>query len=221
MIDSIICEDVSDFTYGSDRNVIVQCPICNEHRLKAFKKIFLHGHTICRNCREQISKYEMIGKVFGELTVIGVDGKKVVTRCSCGNIKNVSPGNLNTGGTTSCGHIRSEVASKRMSNAFGELNPNWNPDKSEKSRLRRNYDSNHHYWQKAIKERDGRCINCGATEKLVAHHLNGYKWFKEQRYNLDNGVTLCSECHNKYHSWNGGFWIKCTKESFEDWFNDA
>lgn len=220
MIESIVCEDVSELTYGSDRNVIVQCPICNEHRLKVFKKIFEHGHTICRECLYKVSKNEMIGKKFGELTVISIAGQKLLVKCSCGVTKEIRAENLRSGSTISCGHVASEKASKRMSGAFGELNPNWKSDKDEKSRLRRNYDSNHHYWQKAIKERDGRCVNCGSDKKLIAHHLNGYKWFKEQRYNLDNGVTLCFKCHNKYHSWNGGFWVKCTKENFEEWFND-
>ena len=220
MIDSIVCEDVSELTYGSDRNVIVQCPICNEHRLKVYKKIFKHGHTICRECLYKVSKNEMIGKKFGELTVISIADQKLLVRCSCGVTKEIRAGNLRSGSTISCGHVQRELASERMKNAVGELNPNWKPEKSDSSRRTRNYDSNHHYWQKAIKERDGCCVNCGATEKLVAHHLNGYKWFKEQRYSLDNGVTLCSECHNKYHVWMGGFWIKSTIESFKEWFND-
>lgn len=221
MIESIVCDDISTLTNGSDQSVIVQCPICNEHRLKRFRKILAHGHTICKKCTYKNTKEDMVGNTFGELTVLSVNGKKVTVQCSCGVVKDVHPSNIKNGTTVSCGHFARQIASERMSNAFGDKNPNWNPDKSNSNRRTRNYDSNHHYWQKAIKERDGACINCGSTENLVAHHLNGYKWFKAERYNLENGVTLCSECHNAYHSWMGGFWIKATRESFEEWFNDS
>ena len=220
MILSIICDDISGFSNGSDKNVIVQCPNCNEHRLKKFRKVAVHGHTICRSCLYKASKEEMVGKIFGELTVLGVSNKTLVVQCSCGTIKNVMAENLRSGKTISCGHIAKKNASERMRCAVGSLNPNWKDEKTETSRRTRNYDSQHYQWQKAIKERDISCINCNSTDELVAHHLNSYKWFPEQRYNLNNGVTLCATCHNNYHVWMGGFWVKSTIENFEEWFND-
>lgn len=44
------------------------------------------------------------------------------------------------------------------------------------------------------------CQLCGEYgQKLVVHHLNGYNWDKENRYNVDNGVTLCEKCHKAFH----------------------
>lgn len=52
-------------------------------------------------------------------------------------------------------------------------------------------------------ERDGYICQCcgnksgkGNPIKLNAHHLNGYHWCKEERYDINNGVTLCEYCHD-------------------------
>lgn len=35
--------------------------------------------------------------------------------------------------------------------------------------------------------------------ELHAHHLNSWKFFPEQRFDLDNLITLCNSCHTKFH----------------------
>ena len=54
-------------------------------------------------------------------------------------------------------------------------------------------------WSEAVRRRDGcKCIYCGSTEKPQAHHLCP-KSCKDSklRYDIMNGVTLCS-LHHKY-----------------------
>ena|SRR5699024_6142198 len=57
-------------------------------------------------------------------------------------------------------------------------------------------------WRKTIFERDDFTCQCcferGVT--LHAHHLNGYHWDRENRYNPVNGITLCEECHTDFHN---------------------
>ena len=36
-------------------------------------------------------------------------------------------------------------------------------------------------------------------KKLNAHHLNGWTSHPNDRYKLDNLITLCEECHKAYH----------------------
>lgn len=47
-------------------------------------------------------------------------------------------------------------------------------------------------------------FTCQACNKrggfLVAHHLNGYHWDIDNRYNPQNGASLCSPCHKEFHS---------------------
>jgi hypothetical protein len=51
-------------------------------------------------------------------------------------------------------------------------------------------------------ERDGyTCQICKDNKgnNLVPHHLQGFANFKELRMVVDNGITLCNECHNEFH----------------------
>jgi hypothetical protein len=56
-------------------------------------------------------------------------------------------------------------------------------------------------WAKQVKIRD-RFI-CQICERrgleLNAHHMNGWDWCVEERYDLDNGTTLCKDCHTNFH----------------------
>ena len=54
-------------------------------------------------------------------------------------------------------------------------------------------------WSKAIKERDGKCMDCGTTESLHAHHILPKSTHPELRLELSNGKTLCYACHKKEH----------------------
>lgn len=54
-------------------------------------------------------------------------------------------------------------------------------------------------WSAAIKARDCRCLTCGATTALVAHHVKPKSQYPELKYDLDNGVTLCVDCHKDHH----------------------
>jgi 5-methylcytosine-specific restriction endonuclease McrA len=55
-------------------------------------------------------------------------------------------------------------------------------------------------WRKSVIARDGRCTRCGVTKRLQAHHIESFAHNKDLRFNIDNGVTLCQNCHRKEHS---------------------
>jgi len=58
-------------------------------------------------------------------------------------------------------------------------------------------------WSKSVKKRDNNtCKICGGVGD-IAHHIE-YKCRKpELSLDINNGVTLCSECHKDFHSLNG------------------
>ena len=59
-------------------------------------------------------------------------------------------------------------------------------------------------WHKMILERDGyKCVKCGVTENLTAHHVEGIHWNPLESLDLDVGVTLCESCNRKAHSIEG------------------
>lgn len=56
-------------------------------------------------------------------------------------------------------------------------------------------------WRESVFERDGytcqKCEQTGGT--LNAHHIKPFAEFENERFNTDNGVTLCRECHMNLH----------------------
>lgn len=54
-------------------------------------------------------------------------------------------------------------------------------------------------WREAVFARDNwTCQECNATGYLNAHHIKQFAKFPELRFAIDNGITLCVECHKKY-----------------------
>ena len=84
----------------------------------------------------------------------------------------------------------------------GENNPRWNPNKTDEEReIGRNYPE-YYEWRKQVYERDNyTCQCCGSKKsgKFNAHHIYGYSEHKELRTDINNGITLCEECHKDYH----------------------
>jgi len=52
------------------------------------------------------------------------------------------------------------------------------------------------YWSLYIRARDGKCLICGSTKSLQAHHaLVRKKVSNQTRFHKNNGCTLCYICH--------------------------
>jgi hypothetical protein len=52
-----------------------------------------------------------------------------------------------------------------------------------------------------FRKSDYTCDKCNARGTVLnAHHLNSWKHFPEQRFDIDNLVTLCNVCHKQFHS---------------------
>lgn len=55
-------------------------------------------------------------------------------------------------------------------------------------------------WRQQVYERDNyKCTKCGNKNNLNAHHIKSWKHHPELRYDINNGITLCEECHIKLH----------------------
>lgn len=61
----------------------------------------------------------------------------------------------------------------------------------------------HQAWASLVKYRDKKCTECGSVYDLHAHHIKQYKSHPELRNDVNNGITLCGNCHRKWHSENG------------------
>ncbi|GAH13905.1 unnamed protein product, partial [marine sediment metagenome] len=56
-------------------------------------------------------------------------------------------------------------------------------------------------WRRLVFQRDNfTCIVCEKVGgRLNAHHLKSWKNYPKLRYKINNGITLCKECHLKVH----------------------
>lgn len=95
---------------------------------------------------------------------------------------------------------RQKQSAARRGLLIGPNNPNWRGGIQLKHPERNRYRAK--MWVKAVKDRDGwKCVDCDATDRLHAHHIKGWRDAPELRFEVNNGVTLCHECHVMAHGW--------------------
>jgi len=78
----------------------------------------------------------------------------------------------------------------------GDKNPNWKGGVSLKNQLER-ASSKMYFWRKAVLARDGyRCQVCKKVGgNLETHHIKEWINYPRLRFIIDNGITLCKNCH--------------------------
>jgi 5-methylcytosine-specific restriction endonuclease McrA len=94
------------------------------------------------------------------------------------------------------GKKHSEKTRLKMSiSRKGNKNGNWkNGITSIIRKLRRTTEYNK--WRKAVFERDNyTCQICGKKENLQAHHIKSVFEYQDFIFDIDNGLTLCENCH--------------------------
>ena len=82
----------------------------------------------------------------------------------------------------------------------GSDSPNWKGGKTpEIKRIRASRD--YAIWREAVFERDKyTCQDCGAKDKFLnVHHIISMSEDISKALDIDNGITLCVNCHQKRH----------------------
>jgi hypothetical protein len=101
-----------------------------------------------------------------------------------------------------CNDCHLKSVSVKMTGAPRESHPSFKKELTEEHRLYKRLVPNYKEWIRTVLKRDKftcQCCKKYNSGKLNAHHLDGYHWCIEKRTDVDNGVTLCEQCHLQFH----------------------
>ena len=104
-------------------------------------------------------------------------------------------------------YMETDEYKQKISDAnSGERNGMWNSELTEEEREKQKRHARRYPgyqdFRKSVYERDEyTCQVCSDDTggNLVVHHLNGFHWDENGRTDINNGVTLCNDCHNEFH----------------------
>jgi len=202
-------------------DITCKCNKCNiEYHVKQHVLKTKKHPELCKSCsshKGHINNFiDLTGQTFGRLTIISLNSnppgkdKTWNSLCICGNTKIVSGRSLKTKKTISCGCYHTEQVAlvrtpkviEKNKQRTGKNHPLWDPTKSNQERYRiRGHKTSQ--CRKEIFERDNYTCQCCLTrgsQILNAHHIIPFSKWVEGRYDLNNLITLCLECHKTYHS---------------------
>ena len=185
---------------------IVSCGKCSNNHSKlsaeTLNKYDEHDYNIPLTYIPKPKK-DLTGMVFGKLTVVKQDIEtpqkpdkngyfkvRWWCRCSCGNpeLKSILGGHLTSHKIESCGCLW-------MKSISGENNWNWKGGITPEDRLFRGKEEYVNWRYNVFKRDNFHCQCCGKIGMLNAHHILDYNNYKDLRLNIDNGISLCEECH--------------------------
>lgn len=194
---------VTELTNGSHYKVQVQCPCCKKIRWVIYKNLIKYGHHYCASCNNKLrnTKKMELGTVFGRLVVIdyGTKNGYSICVCECGVTKEYNNKSLRFGHVNSCGCLKKDNFNN-VPKPVGEQHGNWKGGISS-DRQRVMSTKKYKDWRNSVFERDNyTCVKCGQVGRtLNAHHIENYADNEEKRMDLDNGITLCKNCHVEFH----------------------
>jgi len=126
-----------------------------------------------------------------KLTFICKHHPKVIQHSTLATIKNSKYG---------CRLCATEANSDKMR---GSLSPLYKGTRTNAKIIRDSLQ--YKRWRQSVFKRDNfTCQCCGAFGgKLNVHHIKSFSDYPDLRFDVDNGITMCEQCHSSYIK--GGF----------------
>lgn len=181
----------------------LQCKSCG-HKTTANKKTYkyedVYNYFKENGCELISSEYN---GVYAKLTYVA----------QCGHINEISFTKFKNSGR---GRKCSKCCRPR-----GNEHHAFNPELSVDKRLQNRDYYEIIQWRLNVYKKDNYiCVCCGYDKggNLNAHHLNGYNWDSKNRLNVENGVTLCKNCHDNFHKKYG--FGNNTIEQYNEWISE-
>jgi hypothetical protein len=200
---------------------LMECKECGHTKRKNVQSV-LHRDSGCANCngterlttevfalymKEHAPTYTLLSEVKGSFV-------KCKFRCDSGHEYEATPA-----GFIHRGRRCPKCFFERIS---GEGHWHYNADLTIEERETMRAFPGYTAWQIAVKKRDNFSCQCCGDKRggnLVSHHLDGWNIAREKRLDVDNGVTLCEDCHKDFHGKYG--YGGNTNEQYTEWLASA
>ena len=89
------------------------------------------------------------------------------------------------------------IYAKHLKLYRGDKSSHWKPVKLQRQNR---WDAKYIEWRASVLKRDKfKCMRCNSSKFLQAHHIINWVSQEEYRYDVDNGITLCKDCHTQFH----------------------
>lgn len=191
-----------------DNHILIQCNICGKYLDKLITYVISKENITCsQECRdiyykERFAKennpnYGKKNKFKGENNP-NYKGGKIKIKCDyCGEEFEEKPSKIKLSEHHFC--CKECYYKWKSENTRGENNSNWRPELTQDERERNRIGKNE--WRREVFERDNYTCQLSGQRggQLNAHHLNAYNSDKDNRNNVDNGITLTEELHKLFH----------------------
>ena len=210
--------DPDELSKWSKKKICVICDDCGKERIIIFQQY----RSLCLSCSKIGKRNHNYKKIFSDETKQKIGEKsrgrihseesKIKMSLSHSGKNNHFYGKKRSEETKQ--KIRKKLIGRKLSEecknkmkgkrpAFsGKNNPNWNSNLTDEERMiKRNYPE-YKEWRKLVYERDNyQCQICGDKRggNLNAHHIESYANNSDKRILLENGITMCEECHKNFH----------------------
>lgn len=191
--------------------VLIKCDTCGKEFFKYSSKIGKNNFC-CRDCynkfhSKNVKKYtcEICGKIF---TGAKANANRFCSRDCYNKFHNIVNKErecpichkIFIARTSENKYCSQKCHLKNLHSTYkGKEHWNWQggiTEENEKLRKSPEYKK----WRVLVYKRDHyQCQICGSKKEINAHHLFGWKEYPDKRFDVNNGITLCKECHIKVH----------------------
>lgn len=181
----------------------INCKVCGKKRRSFPSRPFVY-------CSRKCYIKSLIGNKFREGKTPWNKGTKGLIKPNKGNFKKGHVPWIKS--VAGMGILKPWNKGKEWSEMRGKNHPRWNGGSKEHHKWRGRIEWK--IWRERIFNRDNyTCLLCGNKGYyLTPHHIKSFTNFVENRFDTENGLTVCLSCHYLIHSnkeiQNSGWYIR-------------